>query len=555
MPKGKQLEKTFLPNVVYEIDLDLIAPSPFEPQARRRAKFNDAEIDSLGESIKKHRLREPIQLRPQPASEPFEIVFGERRFLASVRKGFKKIFAFVEEMTDAKVLELQYEENHRHQKNDPLDDAFYFQYLKTKENYTDEELADRLNTTIQNVREKLKLRDLISAAREELGSGSLPLKHAYYLAKFPLQTQKEIVNLSLAYKYHDRDEKAVSFEIFKEEVEENIIRRLADAPFDISDSRLHIKNLLCANCPDNSAHQTHLFPEFATEARCLNKSCFELKTNTNLRLQREEIAARQSEQTHAPVSDAVKEVPLVTERKYTSERTPFREKVLTNQELLEKPECEFSVLSLAVEGAKKGKQVWVCRNDDCPVHHPKPILDESEQRLQTEEFERRVTASVREKVLAKAITSFDDYKPFWMFDDLIQKLLLELWNSCSDNTLRPILRIIKSWKKLPDTNNQNQIREFLAALDKKQQSQLIFLFVFKTEGLYQNSSQDEIKKLAEDYAKTNYQLLAAETRLEIAASPEEKELAQDILTITRSEIGRRQNAEIDFTKDNSRIIG
>lgn len=557
MPRKTQTktEEIFSEDKVFKIHLANIVPSPFEPQSRRRAKFKEADLQSLGESIKRYKLKQPIVVR-RIAPGKHEIVFGERRWLASRLAGLATIKCFVEDYTNAEVIELQYEENHRRQENDPLDDAFTFKFLIENENYSEEDLADRFAKSRREIVEKLRLNDLIEEAKEELTNGRLPLKHAYYLAKFPEATQKEILNLQLAYKYHDRDEKAVSFEIFKDEVEESIVRRLIDAPFDISDPRLHIKNLLCADCPDNSARATHLFPEFATEACCLNKTCFELKTNANLRIKREEIAASKPNPTNAPVEETVKEVPLVTERKYASERTPFREKVLVDQELLDEKECEFSELSLAVEGTKKGRQVWVCRNADCPIHHPKLVLNESEQRLAMEELERRVNQAVREKVLAKAIKALDDYKPFWMFDDLIQKLLVQLWYDCGWDTLKPILRIIRDWKNVPKSNDYDKLTEFISSLNKVQQSQLLFLFVFKTEGFYQNSSQDGIKKLAEDYTKINYQLLAAETRLELAATPEEKELATDILTVTRSEIGRRQNAEIDFTTgDNSRVIG
>lgn len=236
--KKSTTDDIFSEDKIFSIQLENIVPSPFEPQMRRRAKFINSETEELGNSIVKQGLFSPIVVRPSREFRAsnnlpvYEIVFGERRFLAHRVKNLPTIKCFVRELSDAEVIELQYEENHRRQENDPLDDAFYFQYLKEKEGYTDEDLADRLGTTLRDVREKLKLNDLIEDARIELSGGRLPLRHAYYLAKFPSDTQNEIVREQYAYRHYDRDEKAVSFEIFRDEVEDNILRRLIDSPFD-----------------------------------------------------------------------------------------------------------------------------------------------------------------------------------------------------------------------------------------------------------------------------------------------------------------------------------
>ena len=100
------------------IPISNIQPSPLEPQARRRARFKPEEIETLGDSIVRHGLRQPILVRPSEKQEHknrqrvYEIVFGERRFLAAKAKGISEIKCFVENLSDAEVIELQYEENH-----------------------------------------------------------------------------------------------------------------------------------------------------------------------------------------------------------------------------------------------------------------------------------------------------------------------------------------------------------------------------------------------------------------------------------------------------------
>lgn len=510
--------------VVIEIDLSFFAPSPFEPQARRRAKFDENELRSLGQSIKQLGLAQPIVARKTsgaPGKPPLEIVFGERRWLGSGLAGLKTILCFVRELTDSQVIELQYEENHRRQKNDPLDDAYYFNYLKEKEGYTDEDLADRLSTSAHNVRDKLRLNNLIDAAKSELSDDRLPLKHAYYLSRFSPDAQMLIVRAQLAYKYQDCNEKPVSFEIFKEEVEENILRRLDAAPFAEDDPRLHVRGLLCPNCPDNSAYQTHLFPELAKAAHCLNKVCYEIKTNTHLRLQREEIARSKPNPANRAPAEIARDVPLVTERSYTNDRSPFAEKVLTGQELLDEPECGFSELSLAVEGEKKGRAVYVCLNNDCAIHNPLPApLAMSDEELTEFEqnFEHRVARLVRMKILTAATEYFDDRRTFWQFDDLIKNLIVESLFERSGGggeNAGDVRHLVGDWKNAPrNFKSRDRLRSFVNDLDKREQSQILFLL--SASGA---RSEVELLKICADYTRLNYLTLDAAARLELA--PEE----------------------------------
>lgn len=530
-------------DTVVPILLSLIVESPFEPQARRRARFILDDIDSLGNSIKIHGLAQPIVVRrvQKELIEHFEIVFGERRFLAAKRKGLKTINCFVRDLTDAEVLELQYEENHRRMTNEPLDDAFLFKFLMEKEGYSETQLADRLGTSQKNVTNKLKLNDLIEEAITELAGKVLPLKHAYYLSKFPAATQKEIVTAGFAYKYGDKDEGAASYDEFKQEVEENILRRLQNAPFDPEDDRLHLKNLKCSECTERTGFEPRLFDEVNKSDSCLNKTCFQYKTNVHLRLQRESIAEKTPNPEQKPIEEIVKNVPLVTERRWIDE-TPFTEKPLTNQTLLEKPECRHSVLSLAVDGTKKGQQVYVCgdKAKTCEIHFPKPPtpkkeeLSEIDLQLLEKAFDEKVQSQVHKIVLEKSMQWFDDYKSFWTFDDLVKELLtahlrLFRWTDVGDI----ILEAIQDWKNAPASfkGDEQKNIEFVQSLDKSQQSQ--FLFLLTKIGLI--NEIDEIRKIASDYAKLDYTLLDAETRYELA--PDEfKDVTADYLAAVRNGI-------------------
>ena len=519
---------------VIPIAVSKIAPSPFEPQSRRRAKFKTDDLDSLGASIEKYGLLQPILVRPRGFGR-YEAVYGERRLLACERKNLPKINCFVRDLTDAQVLELQYEENHRRLDKDPLEDAFFFKFLIETEGYTSERIADRFDLNAGEVRRLLKLNDLIREAKEELSLGTLPLKHAVYLASFPADSQKEITRAQLAYKYHDREEKATSFDDFKAQVDASIIRRLADAPFDPYDTRLHWSGLVCADCSERSGFPGQLFPDLAKDDSCLNKYCYDWKDKKSLILRRDSIAAQMPNPQALPIEEKAKEVPLVTARQWTDEKVPFVEKVLTNQKFLPEPECEFSEISLIVAGERKGKETFICRSDKCQLHNQTLQADLSELKKKEDAFNRKVALLAREKVFSKAIEFFDDYKPVWMFDDLIQELLVRLWHSCGCDTRKPILRIIKDWKNLPDEGSAEQIKEFIASLNRRRQSQLIFLFVHTTTGFYQNDNQDGVRKIATDYTRRDYRLFDAEARFELAPT-EFKSTAKEYLDAVKNGI-------------------
>ena len=271
------------------VSVDRIIVSPFETQIRRRSKFNTEDIETLSDSILRNGLRQPIQLRP--VGDKLEIVFGESRFLAHLAKNLSKINCFVDELSDVQVVELQWAENHDRQEPDPLDDTFTFAYLKSEQNLTDYDLSIKYKMSETNVARRLKLNDLIPEAKDLLSRKILPLGHAVFMATLGTEAQKEIVEDRMYYLYSDHDQRILTYDEFEDLIGVEITRELSNAPFDTSDPRLHIKNLTCADCPQRTGFEPKLFDEgFAKGDKCLNKKCFEMKTNVNLKIQQAEIA-------------------------------------------------------------------------------------------------------------------------------------------------------------------------------------------------------------------------------------------------------------------------
>ena len=76
-------------------------PSPTNP----RQHFDEDKLNELAETIRKSGVYQAILARPE--DNTLEIVFGERRYRASLIAGKETIPALIREMNDAEVLEAQ----------------------------------------------------------------------------------------------------------------------------------------------------------------------------------------------------------------------------------------------------------------------------------------------------------------------------------------------------------------------------------------------------------------------------------------------------------------
>jgi ParB family chromosome partitioning protein len=87
--------------VPQEVPLSLLVESPSNP----RQHFDENDLKELADTIAKNGVYQAILARPK--EERLQIVFGARRYRASLLAGKETIPALIREMTDAEVLEAQ----------------------------------------------------------------------------------------------------------------------------------------------------------------------------------------------------------------------------------------------------------------------------------------------------------------------------------------------------------------------------------------------------------------------------------------------------------------
>lgn len=181
-----------------EVDIDLIEPNPDQP----RAKFNDAKLDELAQSIRSNGLVQPILLR-RAMNGHFQIIAGERRWRAAQRAGLHKVPAVVREISDDKLLELALIENIQRQELNPIEEATAYQKLIHTLGLTQDEVARQVGKERSSIANYLRLLKLPVEIQRMLEEEQISMGHARALLGLESKEEQtrladEIVNRKLS---------------------------------------------------------------------------------------------------------------------------------------------------------------------------------------------------------------------------------------------------------------------------------------------------------------------------------------------------------------------
>src|SRR5215471_6097423 len=182
-----------------EISLELIDSNPY--QTRRRIK--EDSLHELAESIRSSGVVQPVVLRPA-ANGGFQLVAGERRWLASKLAGKRAIPAVVRQISNEQAMEITIIENLQREDLNPMEQARAFERLSREFSLTQEEIASRTGKDRASIANFIRLLKLPGDIQELLETGELTLGHGKALCAlggFPDQlakAAKEIVSRSLS---------------------------------------------------------------------------------------------------------------------------------------------------------------------------------------------------------------------------------------------------------------------------------------------------------------------------------------------------------------------
>ena len=144
-----------------------------------RKHFNKDSLEELTNSIKKQGVIQPIVVRPDKSAEgKYEIIAGERRWLASQNAGLHEVPIVILNIDDAKSLEFSIVENVQRQDLNPIEEARGYQRLVGDFNYNQEKLSQFIGKSRSYIANSLRLLALPKEVLLMVQQGSLSAGHA-----------------------------------------------------------------------------------------------------------------------------------------------------------------------------------------------------------------------------------------------------------------------------------------------------------------------------------------------------------------------------------------
>jgi len=149
-PKGKNIEKKEL----NKVSISDLSRNPYQP----REIFNETKLEELTKSIKKNGVIQPIAVRPKKNElGKYEIVAGERRWLAAQKAGLHEIPVNVLDLTDVETLEVAIVENIQRDDLNPIEEAKGYKRLFEEFKYDHESISKLMSKSRSHVSNTLRL--------------------------------------------------------------------------------------------------------------------------------------------------------------------------------------------------------------------------------------------------------------------------------------------------------------------------------------------------------------------------------------------------------------
>jgi len=384
------------PNAVpQEVPLSLLTPSNTNP----RQHFNEDDLNELAETIRKSGVYQAILARPK--EQGLEIVFGERRYRASLLAGKETIPALVREMSDAEVLEAQLVENLQRRDVHPMEEAEGYKRLLSlaEPTYTVEQIAAKVGKTPAYITTRLKLTDLCDEAAAAFYQDHVGVGHALLLAKLPPEQQKPALRACFKEVYNGGDKPTrvlLPVRNLQFWIATNVLLILKDAPFNKRDTQLLPTAGSCADCPKRTGHNKLLFGDDLGKQgdQCTDPTCYQAKVDAHVA---KTIAAKPELIQISTAYGAQQEGSSVLPR---NKYTVIRDERPASKDEAKRPEykeCKYTTEAIITEGSDVGTIHKVCANLNCPVHHPKQTSGRDEAKWKAEQEKQR-----RDQAIANA---------------------------------------------------------------------------------------------------------------------------------------------------------
>ena len=268
--------KTPLATATAETDLDITTIHPSTDNHRKT--FNDASLQELAESIREVGILQAIAVRPRTEGG-YEIIYGERRYRASLLAGAKTIKATIyNNVTDDEAEDMSLSENLQREQVRPTEEAKAFKRLLEKGRYDMYSLTARFGRSEKYIYTRLKLNELYAPIGELLDNETITVSVAEEISTYEPDIQKDVYEKHLK-EGNGEDWTGYTLNLFKRYFEKYYTTDLGQYKFDKTE---------CNTCVHNAANY-NLFAEHNGCGHCTNRKCLEAKNAAHVAKETEKL--------------------------------------------------------------------------------------------------------------------------------------------------------------------------------------------------------------------------------------------------------------------------
>ena len=161
-----------------QIAISDLVPNKYQP----RKIFDESNLDELTNSIKERGMIQPIIVRKSNDTKTkFEIIAGERRWLAAQRAGLHDVPVVITEADDLKSLEFAIIENVQRHDLNPLEEAQGYKRLIEEFSYDQEKVSKFIGKSRTHITNTLRLLTLPDEVIKLIETQKLTAGHAKIL--------------------------------------------------------------------------------------------------------------------------------------------------------------------------------------------------------------------------------------------------------------------------------------------------------------------------------------------------------------------------------------
>ena len=136
------------------VSISDLSRNPYQP----RQYFSEEKLEELADSIKKNGVIQPVAVRQSKSdTNKYEIVAGERRWIAAQRAGLHEIPVNILELSDVESLEVAIVENIQRDDLTPIEEARGYKRLSEEFKYDHENISKLMSKSRSHISNTLRL--------------------------------------------------------------------------------------------------------------------------------------------------------------------------------------------------------------------------------------------------------------------------------------------------------------------------------------------------------------------------------------------------------------